>query len=90
MRPSAVLASAFRIGLTAAAALQVVSLPAQAPSKAKAIGPKPDDPRAKDPKAIGPKPDDPKGKDTKAIGPKPDDPRGKEVKPAAKQVPAKR
>jgi hypothetical protein len=90
MRPSAALAALLPIGLFMAAALQVTPLQAQAPAKAKAIGPKPDDPRAKDPKAIGPKPDDPKGKNVKAIGPKPDDPRGKEVKPAAKQVPAKR
>lgn len=75
MRPSAALASALRLGLIVAAALQAGPLPAQAPAKAKAIGPKPGNPRAKDPKAIGPKPDDP---------------RGKEAKPAAKQVPAKR
>ena len=75
MRPSAALASAFRIGLIAAAALQAAPLPAQTPAKAKAIGPKPDDPKAKDPKAIGPKPDDP---------------RGKEAKPVAKPAPAKR
>ena len=73
-----------------AAALQVTPLQAQAPAKAKAIGPKPDDPRAKDSKAIGPKPDDPRGKNPKAIGPKPDDPRAKAAKPAAKQVPARR
>jgi hypothetical protein len=75
MRPHAVLASALRLGLIMAAALQPGPLPAQAPAKAKAIGPKPDDPKAKDPKAIGPKPDDP---------------RGKEAKPVAKPAPAKR
>jgi hypothetical protein len=105
MRPAATLACLLPIGLAMLAALQATPLTAQAPAKAKAIGPKPDDPRAKepkaigpkpddpkakDPKAIGPKPDDPKGKDVKAIGPKPDDPRAKEAKGAAKQVPAKR
>jgi len=105
MRSSAALACLLPIGLGMIAALQAMPLTAQAPAKAKAIGPKPDDPKGKntkaigpkpddpkgkDVKAIGPKPDDPKGKDVKAIGPKPDDPRGKEAKPAAKQVPAKR
>ena len=80
MRPPALLASVLHLGLIVAAALQAAPLPAQTPAKAKAIGPKPDDPRAKDAKAIGPKPDDPKGKNVKAIGPKPDDPKGKDVK----------
>ena len=105
MRPATTLACLFPIALALLTALQATPLTAQAPAKAKAIGPKPDDPRAKDPKAIGPKPDDPKGKnakaigpkpddpkgkDTKAIGPKPDDPRGKAAKPAAAPAPAKR
>jgi len=105
MRSAATLACLFPIGLVMIAALHGMPLTAQAPAKAKAIGPKPDDPKTKDPKAIGPKPDDPQGKDPKAIGPKPDDPkgkspkaigpkpddpRGKEAKPAAKQAPAKR
>ncbi|WP_257306728.1 hypothetical protein [Geothrix campi] len=88
MRPAAILACLLPISLAMLAALQATPLTAQAP--AKAIGPKPDDPRAKDCRAIGPKPDDPKAKDPKAIGPKLDDPRAKEAKGAAKQVPAKR
>ncbi len=52
---------ALRAGLLTCTALLAVPLSAQAPAgKVKAIGPKPDDPRAKDPKAIGPKPDDPR------------------------------
>lgn len=90
MRPAATLACLLPIGLAMLATLQATPLTAQAPAKAKAIGPKPDDPKGKNVKAIGPKPDDPKGKDVKAIGPKPDDPRAKEATGAAKQVPAKR
>ncbi|HJV38492.1 MAG TPA: hypothetical protein VJ528_06615 [Geothrix sp.] len=47
MRPPALLASVLHLGLIVAAALQTAPLPAQAPAKAKAIGPKPDDPRGK-------------------------------------------
>lgn len=88
MRSFAALACLLPIGLGMIAALHAMPLTAQAP--AKAIGPKPDDPKGKGAKAIGPKPDDPKGKNVKAIGPKPDDPRGMEAKPAAKQPLAKR
>ncbi|WP_257311059.1 hypothetical protein [Geothrix fuzhouensis] len=92
MRPSVALASLLPIGLFMAVALQAAPPTAKAPAQtpAKAIGPKPDDPRGKNVKAIGPKPDDPRGKDVKAIGPKPDDPRGKAAKPAAAPAPAKR
>jgi len=101
MRPSAALASTLALALLLPSALQAQTTGGKAKAigpkpddprakDPKAIGPKPDEPRAKDPKAIGPKPDDPKGKNVKAIGPKPDEPRGKEAKPAAKQAPAKR
>ena len=76
---------ALRLGLLAA--LLTATAFAQAPGKAKAIGPKPDDPRGKSAKAIGPKPDEPRAKDPKAIGPKPDEPK---TKAAAKAAPAKR